>query len=492
MSYCCTSTSCAARREIRLAGASFALLFTAYNTAQNYLTTLLGQRFGSSVLALVYAGLICATPFAPSLVPRMGVRLALVLGSATYALLMAALTLFAGSGGGALVASLLCVAAFLNGCGGALLWSAQGSLVIRSSGGGGGGSGSGSGSGSSADETARQAGDFWGIFQLSAVAGNLWASVSLAHGGSSVGLFATFTALALSGSVLFLGLRSPRHAALAQRDGACPPPLELAGSPLPQPPQPPQLPQPPQPPQWREVAAREAVAMGRFVRRTRALAPLLVLGGLLMAYQFGQFPLRLTPAAVGAVFTAFGCAEVAGALAAGRLVPRIGLPRYRRLTVALTAASLLAAAPLELRAAGGAAAIGLDRPAALLLPMAAATLFGLADSAIAVLAYCALARAAADGGGAGGGGGVGNGGRDGSTSPEAASAQAGGCRQLLYSCGFLIGFVLGPHVSGGWQLVAMAGLLVCAALQPLPASEEASVGSERRGLCLLGVGHAHG
>ena len=442
MSYCCTSTSCAARREIRLAGASFALLFTAYNTAQNYLTTLLGQRFGSSVLALVYAGLICATPFAPSLVPRMGVRLALVLGSATYALLMAALTLFAGSGGGALVASLLCVAAFLNGCGGALLWSAQGSLVIRSSGGGGGGSGSGSGSGSSADETARQAGDFWGIFQLSAVAGNLWASVSLAHGGSSVGLFATFTALALSGSVLFLGLRSPHHAALAQRDGACPPPLELAGSPLPQPPQPPQLPQPPQPPQWREVAAREAVAMGRFVRRTRALAPLLVLGGLLMAYQFGQFPLRLTPAAVGAVFTAFGCAEVAGALAAGRLVPRIGLPRYRRLTVALTAASLLAAAPLELRAAGGAAAIGLDRPAALLLPMAAATLFGLADSAIAVLAYCALALAAAGGGG----------GDDGSTSPEAASAQAGGCRQFLYSCGFLVGFVLGPHVSGGWQL----------------------------------------
>ena len=114
--------------------------------------------------------------------------------------------------------------------------------------------------------------------------------------------------------------------------------------------------------------------------------------------------------------------------------------------------------------------------------MAAATLFGLADSAIAVLAYCALARAAAGGGG----------GDDGSTSPEAASAQAGGCRQFLYSCGFLVGFVLGPHVSGGWQLVAMTGLLVCAALQPLPASEEASVGSERRGLCLLGVGHAHG
>ena len=138
--------------------------------------------------------------------------------------------------------------------------------------------------------------------------------------------------------------------------------------------------------------------------------------------------------------------------------------------------------PIELRAARGAAAIGLDRPAALLLPMAAATLFGLADSAIAVLAYCALARAAADGGGGGGG----------SRRAGAASAQAGGCRQLLYSCGFLSGFVLGPHVSGGWQLVAMAGLLVCAALQPLPESEEASMSPERRGLCLLGVGHAQG
>ena len=143
--------------------------------------------------------------------------------------------------------------------------------------------------------------------------------------------------------------------------------------------------------------------------------------------------------------------------------------------------------PIELRAARGAAAIGLDRPAALLLPMAAATLFGLADSAIAVLAYCALARAAADGGDCGGGGGGG-----GSRRAGAASAQAGGCRQLLYSCGFLSGFVLGPHVSGGWQLVAMAALLVCAALQPLPESEEASMSPERRGLCLLGVGHAQG
>ena len=53
MGYCTTSTSCAAGRETCLAGASFALLFTAYNTAQNYLTSLLGERFGSSVLALV-------------------------------------------------------------------------------------------------------------------------------------------------------------------------------------------------------------------------------------------------------------------------------------------------------------------------------------------------------------------------------------------------------------------------------------------------------
>ena len=301
-----------ATRDVRLGGAAFALLFTAYNTAQNYLTSLVGEQLGSLVLALVYGGILCATPFAPGVVPQVGVRRALVMGSATYAALMLALTLFVGAGGGVLVATLLCMCAFLNGWGGALLWSAQGSLVILSS------SGGDAVAAESADECARQAGDFWGLFQLSAVAGNLWAVALLLQGGTSVGLFATFSALAIGGSALFLGLSAPRRAGLARDDGARPPPPSEGA------------PSSPPAPRWREEAGREAVAMGRFVRRARSLAPLLVLGGLLMSYQFGQFPLLLTPAAVGAVFTAFGCAEA----------PSCGLPQRHTLHGGRTAPPL--------------------------------------------------------------------------------------------------------------------------------------------------------
>lgn len=172
-----------------------------------------------------------------------------------------------------------------------------------------------------------------------------------------------------------------------------------------------------------------------------------------------------------------------GAFAAGRIAPRLGPRRYRRLTTALTAVSLLAAAPLELRAAGGAApAIGLDRPLPLLLPLGAAALFGVSDSAIAVLAYSTLARLSTAGGGADGAG-TGDGG---DSSPEAASARAGGARQLLYSCGFLVGFIAGPYVAGLWQLAFLAALLVCAALTPLPASGSETGMCSERGPCLRG------
>ena len=45
----------------------------------------------------------------------------------------------------------------------------------------------------------------------------------------------------------------------------------------------------------------------------------------------------------------------------------------------------------------------------------------------------------------------------------AESARAGGCRQLLYSVGFLLGFALGPYVPGAWQLAALGALLLAAA-----------------------------
>ena len=54
----------ASTRSVRICGIAFALIFTAYNTAQNYMTTLLGAKLGSSVLVCVYGGLIVVTPLA--------------------------------------------------------------------------------------------------------------------------------------------------------------------------------------------------------------------------------------------------------------------------------------------------------------------------------------------------------------------------------------------------------------------------------------------
>ena len=65
--------------------------------------------------------------------------------------------------------ALVLIASFVNGMGGALLWSAQGSLVILESTAGSGG---------------RQAGDFWALFHASTIIGNAYAFLSFSLGAS--------------------------------------------------------------------------------------------------------------------------------------------------------------------------------------------------------------------------------------------------------------------------------------------------------------------
>jgi hypothetical protein len=62
-------------RNVRLCGIGFTLIFTAYNTAQNYMTTLLGPKFGSWSLTCVYSGCFLATPFAAAAVRDANARM---------------------------------------------------------------------------------------------------------------------------------------------------------------------------------------------------------------------------------------------------------------------------------------------------------------------------------------------------------------------------------------------------------------------------------
>ena len=175
--------------------------------------------------------------------------------------------------------------------------------------------------------------------------------------------------------------------------------------------------------------------MARMLARARSLCPLLFVAGGLMSYQFGVFPLSVRRADVGAVFVVFGCGEVGGAWLCGRHVEQLGPRRYRLLAMASTVCSLGLALPIALHAGGGAPLFSFARPARMALPMVAAFLFGLSDSAIAVLAYTDLGRAFRG---------------------RAASARAGALRQVMYSLGFLVGFGVGPYVQPAWQLVALA------------------------------------
>ena len=201
----------ASTRSVRICGIAFALIFTAYNTAQNYMTTLLGAKLGSAVLVCVYGGLIVVTPLAPAAAPSLGIAPTLAAGGLTYAGLMGALLIRAvGWLPDALSTALVLIAATLNGCGGAMLWSAQGSLVILET-------------RPEASDGGRQSGDFWALFHLSTICGNALAFWGFTEGGSPALLFGLFLAIALLG----VGLAdTARHqtAAVAAR--------VIAGAPL--------------------------------------------------------------------------------------------------------------------------------------------------------------------------------------------------------------------------------------------------------------------
>lgn len=46
----------ARRNNVRICAVGFLLIFTAFNTAQNYMTTLLGADLGADSLSLIFGG----------------------------------------------------------------------------------------------------------------------------------------------------------------------------------------------------------------------------------------------------------------------------------------------------------------------------------------------------------------------------------------------------------------------------------------------------
>lgn len=141
-------------------GLTFTLVFTAYCTIQIYAGKLFKGTAGADQLTTLYAAFTAACFVAPSVTNKLGYRVTMLLGILGYAALVASgLATFTAKGKAAgPLAALGLGCAALNGVGAALLWTAQGKLIMEYT-----------------DDSNRGFlfGVFWSIFQTSAVVGGL-------------------------------------------------------------------------------------------------------------------------------------------------------------------------------------------------------------------------------------------------------------------------------------------------------------------------------
>ena len=178
------------RKVVHLA-VGFCFQFAAYNTIQNYVTTLLPGSLGFTSLCVLYVAVCPSLLLAPAVCARLGDRCTLVVGSLCYAVWI--LSLLRPN-----QEWLVLLASAVIGFGAAILWVAQGSYLT-----------------SFGDTTNRDvlAGTFWGIYQCSGVLGNLAAYLVLSKfqggdSGSHAPLFIGGLALSLVAAVGF-GFLSP-------------------------------------------------------------------------------------------------------------------------------------------------------------------------------------------------------------------------------------------------------------------------------------------
>lgn len=268
-----------------LMSCSFCLIFVAFSSAQNFATSRPG-KVGANAVGILYVAFMLSTLFITVAVNWSGPKVALVVGSLTYAVFVAANIPF--------TAATMYPAGVLVGFGAALLWTAQGVYITRCA------EFHEAVRGLPAGSTmGRFNGIFWSIFQVSQFAGNLLVAVLFAEGVSTRAVFVVTTAVATAGSLSMLALRSL----------PAPPPAPGGGGDL------------------------NAMAMlGMFRDRSVLfLTPVMIYSGLSQGFIFGQFPTLIEDRTWKFLtMAAFGAVDAGASIVAGRLSDRLG--RYALLT----------------------------------------------------------------------------------------------------------------------------------------------------------------
>ncbi|KAJ8601234.1 hypothetical protein CTAYLR_003236 [Chrysophaeum taylorii] len=328
-----------------LMGSIFFLVFAAYYTLQGYASILLSAELASNALSTLYAVFTLSCFGAPGIVNAYGAKRALGLGVFGYAAFSAAALVFAVVGDAGWSRALVVGGGALNGLGAAVLWTAQGRLMLDIA---------------AADtrEVGAHFAVFWALFNASAIAGGLGTFFYLSDAsGGNAALFVAFTAFIMAGGLATSWLEDAKDACDYEA---------------------------------RFSEARKTLRLFS-TKKAATLAPLFWYSGFNQPYQLNGFGDRaFHPRIVGLQLAVFYAAAVLAGVCAGRTLdargrpPRAGAVRGLEIFAATATPAFVLAAYVEraLTIPVGFA----DPPLDWLAPTLAFALWGFSDSY--VQAYC--------------------------------------------------------------------------------------------------------
>lgn len=190
--------------QTSIVGLIFLLAFSAYYMLQGYASVLFGEKLASNALVALYAVFTVGCFAAPGVVNYFGGKRSLAFGVFGYGVFAAAAFVYAATGEPAWSHYLVIGAGAVNGAGAAVLWTAQGRILLDTA------------ARSAEHDVGALFGVFWGIFNASAVLGGFVTFFYFSQTTSSgnAPLYLVFTALiaAGGGACLLLEDDAPRGA----------------------------------------------------------------------------------------------------------------------------------------------------------------------------------------------------------------------------------------------------------------------------------------
>eukprot|EP00053_Salpingoeca_punica_P025628 m.17729 g.17729 ORF g.17729 m.17729 type:complete len:456 (-) comp7980_c0_seq1:159-1526(-) len=263
------------RFNVAIISVGFCILFCAFNTLQNYVTSLLPGSLGNESLAVLYASVCLSVFITPTVVAFLGEKRTVILGAICYLVYLASVI--------EVVPGVVLAAAVVIGFGAAIIWVA-GMNFLRMC--------------SHPAEYGTNIGVFWAVFQMSNVLGNLSAYFLFKHVGKTA-LFISFLAVGAVGTMLFFLLRPLSQSARGSLSTATQP---------------------------RQPILQEVIAILRaiFTYELLMLAGIMIFTGLELSFWSGEFPQLLPAKAIGIVLVFAGVGEVVGGTIISPLSDKMG------------------------------------------------------------------------------------------------------------------------------------------------------------------------